>query len=178
MEKVEDLINEIHGTISQVTSSRKDEIRVMKAMMNDTSYEVDVYDSTGKIGTFNPSKTMRDIASSMISGTTKISKQEADVLADNYEFTKNEAEGMVDISKEFIHTYVHTGRKMPLGGREKSNASLIKKVVPAGTLKYPVRVGKDKNGKSICEAKEVHVESYDAVKSYSPCPAWIKKKNK
>ena len=120
----------------------------------------------------------RSMFSTVISNATHMSKTETDGLMDNYEFKNQEANAMIGLSKEFINTYLNTGRKLPLGGREKSNASLIKKVVPAGTLKYPVRVGKDKNGKSICEAKEVHVESYDAVKSYSPCPAWIKKKNK
>ena len=176
MEKVEDLIKEIHGTISQVTGSRKDEIRVMKAMMNDKDYEVDVYDSTGKIGTFNPSKTMRDIASSMISGTTKISKQEADVLADNYEFTKSEAEGMVDISKEFIHTYVHTGRKMPLGGREKSDVSFSLKEIEAGPRSYPKKIGLDTDGKAMYERGVTNVNAYESIRVYAPCPDWVRDK--
>lgn len=176
MEKVEDLINEIHGTISQVTSSRKDEIRVMKAMMNDTSYEVDVYDSTGKIGTFNPSKTMREIASSMIAGTTKITKQEADALANNYEFNKNEAEGMVDISKEFVHTYVHTGRKMPIGGREKSDIAISLKEIEAGNRSYPKKVGLDKDGKPMYERGVTKVNAYESMRVYAPCPDWVKDK--
>ena len=37
---------------------------------------------------------------------------------------------MINISKQFIHTYLETGRKLPLGGREKSNISLVNKTIP------------------------------------------------
>ena len=189
MAKVKDLVKEIYESRTTVskdgtvivysTKSHKDEVAVMRAMLNDKEYKVDVYGSNGVVEEqYCPSEEARSMFSTVISNATHMSKTETDGLMDNYEFKNQEANAMIGLSKEFINTYLNTGRKLPLGGREKSNASLIKKVVPAGTLKYPVRVGKDKNGKSICEAKEVHVESYDAVKSYSPCPAWIKKKNK
>ena len=122
MEKVEDLIKEIHGTISQ------------------------------------------------------ISKQEADVLADNYEFTKSEAEGMVDISKEFIHTYVHTGRKMPLGGREKSDVSFSLKEIEAGPRSYPKKIGLDTDGKAMYERGVTNVNAYESIRVYAPCPDWVRDK--
>ena len=44
MENVQQLINEIHNSISQKTASRKDEVRVMRAMLNDMNYKVAEYD--------------------------------------------------------------------------------------------------------------------------------------
>ena len=46
-ESVKDLVKEIKTGLSQTSSSRKDEIRVMKAMLNDPSYEVDEYGKDG-----------------------------------------------------------------------------------------------------------------------------------
>ena len=51
MEKVEELLAMINNETGTCTASKKDEIRVMKAMMNDASYEVDVYGNEGKEGT-------------------------------------------------------------------------------------------------------------------------------
>ena len=34
---------------------------------------------------------------------------------------KKEAEKFVNVSKEFVNTYLGTKRKLPLGGREKTN---------------------------------------------------------
>ena len=42
MAKVVELLKEIQDTHKQVSSSQKDEVRVMQAMLNDTSYEVGV----------------------------------------------------------------------------------------------------------------------------------------
>ena len=37
-----EIIADIKGNIKQVSSSQKDEVRVMQAMLNDTSFEVGV----------------------------------------------------------------------------------------------------------------------------------------
>ena len=50
--KVVDLIKEIKDGITQRTSSNKDEVRVMKAMLNDRTYEVGVYNKTGRVDSF------------------------------------------------------------------------------------------------------------------------------
>ena len=41
--KVADLLAEIQTNHKQVSASQRDEVRVMQAMLNDTSYEVGVY---------------------------------------------------------------------------------------------------------------------------------------
>ena len=75
--KVQDLVKEIKDNLSQVSSSSKDEVRVMQAMLNDTSYEVGVYTAAGLKETYNPSQDFRGMLSNLISGTTKISKEES-----------------------------------------------------------------------------------------------------
>ena len=96
---------------------------------------------------------------------------------DNYEFKNADAKTAVNLSKQFIYTYLETGRKLPLGGREKINASLTGKVIPEGMVKYPMKTGKfDKDGKEICEIKEKHIDSYSTIKVTGPCPSWVKNK--
>ena len=152
MEKVNDLVKEIKTNLTHASSSHKDEVRVMRAMLNDTSYEAGVYDKSGKIST-----------------------EEADSLAALYDAKKSDAESMVTISKEFINTYLKTDRKIGLGGREKSNVSIIRKGVGASTRSYPKQVGIGADGKPVYEKAEVKVSPYESVKVYSPCPAWVKK---
>lgn len=173
-ETVKGLIEEIKGTITQVTSSRKDETRVMRAMMNDTSYEVDVYSKEGKIDTFNPSKAVRAMVASAMSGAAKIPQNEATALVANYEFKRADAENLVDVSKEFINTYVHCGRKLQFGGREKSDISVSLKEIEAGNRPYPKQIGVDAEGNKIFGRGEAYVSGYESMKVYAPCPAWIK----
>lgn len=175
METVNALIKEIHGTITQTTSSRKDEVRVMQAMLSDDSYSVDVYEKDGKVGTYCPANSAREMAASVVSGIAKISPEEAKTLAASYEFKKGEAECMVDISKEFVNTYLHTGRKLNLGGREQSDLALSLKEVPEGQRPFPKPIGVDENGKKIFGRGVVIVPAYESMKVYSPCPEWIKK---
>ena len=175
MEKVNDLVKEIKTNLTHASSSHKDEVRVMRAMLNDTSYEAGVYDKSGKIGTVAPAKEFKSMISNVISTTTKISTEEADSLAALYDAKKSDAESMVTISKEFINTYLKTDRKIGLGGREKSNVSIIRKEVGASTRSYPKQVGIGADGKPVYEKVEVKVSPYESVKVYSPCPAWVKK---
>lgn len=175
MEKVQELIKEVQDNLSHASSSHKDEVRIMKAFLNDTSYEVGVYEKNGQVGTIAPAKEFRSVLSNAIATTTKISKEEADALVEGYEAKKSDAESMITISKEFLNTYLQTGRKIGLGGREKSNVSLIKKEIKASTRSYPKQVGVDAAGKPIYEKAEAKVNPYESVKVFSPCPVWIKK---
>lgn len=174
MEKVNELVKEIRGSITQKTSSKKDEIRVMQAMLNDDTFKVDVYGKAGKVGEYCPAESARELAASVIENAAKVSANEAKALAKQYTFGKHEAENMVDISKEFImNTYPHTGRKIALGGREKSDISLGLKEIEAGTRPYPKVVGIDANGKKMYGRGVATVGGYDSLKVYAPCPAWI-----
>ena len=76
----------------------------MQAFLNDTSYEVGIYDKTGKVGTVAPAKEFRSVISNAIVATTKISKEEADSLVAGYEAKKSDAESMLTVSNEFLNT--------------------------------------------------------------------------
>ena len=176
MEKVEKLINEIKTNLTQKSSSKKDEVRVMKAMLNDTSYKVSVYDKSGKTGEYCPAESAKQIVSSVLQHSAGISNTEADALAVNYEFGTSEAENMVNISKEFVNSYVHTGRKIAMGGREKSNVAIELKEIEASSRPFPKVVGIDSNGKKIYGRGMSKVGAYESLKVTAPCPAWIENK--
>lgn len=156
------------------TKSQKNEVAVMTAMLNDSSYQVGVYNNSGYQGLYCPAQSFRRIISDSMSRMTGMSRMETDGLVAKYEFTPNDSREMINFSKEFIHTYLRTGRKLPLGGRESSNISLMLKQVPGGTVSYPVKVGEDSQGHAICESKTAYVGSYETVKVYGPYPSWRK----
>lgn len=186
MENVRELINSIRSNRMPVkkdnskkyydTKSCKDEIAVAQAMMNDTTYNVDVYAGSNFQGVYNPSQSIRRVISSSMSNITGMSRVESDNLVRDYEFTPNEAKEILDFSKEFINTYLQTGRKLPLGGRENSNVSLKLKQIQPGFVSYPVKVGEDSNGKPICEPKQTYVGGYETIKVYGPWPQWAKER--
>ena len=143
MDSVRELINEINTTRTQASSKAKDEIRVMKAMLNEPNFKVDVYGKSGVEGQYCPYEESRIMVSNI---TTKISQQEAMNLANSYEFGNQESAIMVGLSKEFINTYIETGRKLPLGGREKSNISISKKIKEERVGSTPKKVGVNADG--------------------------------
>jgi hypothetical protein len=177
MEEVQSLINEIKG-VKTCTASKKDELRIMRAMMNDTSYKVATYDRNGQVGYICPSQEIRDMCASVLASTAKISNTEAEHLVREHEFKRSEAEHMIEFNKEYVNTYLQTGRKFPLGGREKSNISLSQKQIPAGYRTYPKCVGEDKSGNKIYAAGKTFVQGYDSVRVFAPAPAWLPEEKK
>lgn len=161
------------------TKSQKDEVEVCRAMMNDKGYQVTMYAGDGAVGVYNPARSFRGMISNVMSETTGISKIEADNLLDKHEFSSSQAKEMVNFSKEFFNTYLFkSGRKLSLGGRENSDVDLEAKTIPAGFVKYPVKVGEDSEGHAICESREAYVGEYDTLKVYGPFPMWRKNKIK
>lgn len=175
MENVKALIKEIKGSLSQTSASQKDEIRIMKAMLNDDDYIVDVYASEGKCGSYCPAADARSMVSNILANTAKISKAEAEDLAAKYEFKKSDAEAMVNISKEFVNTYLDTGRKLPLGGRATSNVSLSLKNIEETTRMYPKKIGINSDGSDRYEKVQTKVPAYTGIKVIAPCPKWVNK---
>ena len=113
------------------------------------------------------------MAASVVSSTTKISKDESEKLLADYEVTKSEAGAMVNISKEFINTYLGTGRKISLGGREKSNFALSKVDKEETTKRFPKKVGVSDDGKDIYEHCEKKVPAHTSIKAHGSCPSWV-----
>ena len=178
---VKELLKDINDGLSQnngvarKSASRKDEIKVMQAMLNDTSYEVDVYNKDGVESTYNPAKDFRNMCSNIISKSAQIPLAEATNLVDKYEVTKSDASSMVNISKEFVNTYIHSGRKLPLGSREYSDVSLGLKKVDESTRLYPTKVGVNDDGSDRYSKTPTVVPAHESVRVYAPCPTWINK---
>ena len=173
-ESVKALVNEIKAGLSQTSSSHKDEVRVMKAMLNDPTFEVDEYGKDGVIGSYNPCKDFRNMCTSIISSAAKIPQAEATNMMENYEVKKSEADSMVRISKEFTNTFLHTGRKLPMGARAKSDVSLSLKEVAPSTRLYPQKVGVNEDGSSKYSKAPTTVPAHEAIRVHAPCPSWIK----
>lgn len=165
-----DTIEAIKKIRTQKASSKKDEVRVMQAMLNDRSFEVSVYNNKEQIGTYSPAKAAREMSASIIMDTTKISRDEAVKLAEEHEFSRSEAENMIGISKQFIMTYINTGRKLPLGSRDNMNVGLSLKVVKSRNTSVPILIGKDANGKDIYNSSKVVTKSYESIKVHANCP--------
>lgn len=173
---VKELLKEISTSVQQKIASNKDEVKVMQAMLNDKEYSVGVYSNEGKVGEYCPSEDARKMVASVISSAAKISKEEAASLAENHEFSKAEAETFVNVSKQYVMTYLETGRKLPLGKREDMNAALFREVEPEKYSTYPKKVGVDENGKDIYQTtkKDKPTPAHPVIRSSSPCPAWMK----
>lgn len=173
-EKVNELVKEISTNLSQVSSSHKDELRVMKTMLNDPTYEVSVYGTSGIEGTYNPCKDFRSMCSSIVSGAAKIPQAEAETLVENYEIKKSEVGSMVNVSKEFVNTYLKTGRKLPLGGRENSDVSLSLKKVEESVRAYPKKIGVNEDGTDRYSKAPTKVNAHESVRVHAPCPGWLR----
>lgn len=173
-ESVKSLVNEIKTGLSQTSSSNKDEIRVMKAMLSDPTYEVDVYSKEGVVDSYNPCKEFRGMCASIISSVAKVPQSEAANMMDNYEVKKSEASSMVGISKEFVNTFLHTGRKLPLGARETSDVSLSLKSVAPSTRLFPQKVGVNDDGTARYSKSPTTVPAHDSIRVHAPCPSWVK----
>lgn len=171
---VQEAVKSIKDSVTQVSASKKDEVTLMQTMLNDRNFEVDVYAKSGKTGTYAPGKDFREALSSMVSGVANIDQKEAESLVEGYDVTRKQAESMVNVSKEFVNTYMTTGRKLNLGGRKTSNVSLTAKHCDAQITRYPKTITKD--GEKVTISAERWGEAYDGIKASSPRPSWINSK--
>ena len=172
---VEELIKEINETRTQTSASAKDETRVMRTMLNDPTFKVNVYGKSGVEGVYCPYEESRTMIGNIIRDTTKISGKEAMELSQSYEFGKQESNIMIGISKEFINTYLETGRKLPLGGRATSNVKLIIKHEEEKTKRYPKKVGVNEDGTVRYDQNATTViPAHDTIRVQGSCPSWLK----
>lgn len=172
---VMELIKEINQTRTQTSASAKDELRVMQAMLNDPEFVVDVYARSGVVGQYCPYDDAHNMVANIIKGATKVNTKEAELLSENYEFTKQDANTFINVSKEFFNTYVETGRKLPLGGREKSNIAISKKVKGERSNNFPKKVGVNDDGTDRYETcGEGTIPTHNSLRVHSSCPPWLK----
>jgi len=162
-----DIIKDVKSNVTQCSSSKKDEITVMQAMMNDTNFSVDVYSKGGKVDEYYPSRELRKMVTNVVASTTHIPVKEATELVNSYEFTRVDAAAMVNASKEFVNTYLQTGRKLPLGGRKNSDVELMWKNISDRTTEIPI---KSETG----ERLNTFIPAHGGIKAINPCPEWLK----
>lgn len=167
MENAKEVIAGIRDSISQHSASRKDEITVMKAIINDPDYSVDVYDKDGNVEVYQPTKEFRRVVSNTVSAITKIPAKEAAELVNAHEFTKSDAAALVGLSKEFVHSYLQTGRKLPIGGRATSNVELVWKQFAERTAGVPAKAGETDRSTTV-------IPAHEGIKVSNPCPPWVK----
>ena len=72
---VTQMLEEIKGNINQKKASSKDETAIMQAMLNDTTFSVDVYTNSG-VTSHCPATMFKSVMANIISDTAKISKAE------------------------------------------------------------------------------------------------------
>jgi hypothetical protein len=172
--RVMDLVKSIDQNRTQVSASNKDEVAVMRAMLNDDTYKVDVYGKSGVEGQYCPYEESRALAASILKGAANITSNEAIELANKYEFGKQDAIIMIGISKEFVNTYLETGRKLPLGGRATSDISIQRKIKEETVSSFPVKTGVNDDGSDKYEHTQGRViPAHGSLKVSSPCPPWV-----
>ncbi len=162
-----DLMNEIREiTKKQKAASRVDEIRVMRTMINDPNFSISVYDKNkGLIGSRCPREEAVKFAAGISSAITGLDNKSATELANNYEFSKKDASFLVENSKDFMQTYLQTGRKLPIIQGVDSEASIFYRPIEAKEKIVP-------NGN---EKKSTLVPSYNKVICRSKCPKYVSK---
>lgn len=165
---VKELVSSINKDLSQASSSNKDEVTVMMAMINDKTFKVDELGKDGQVvSTYCPAEVAEDLATNIIKGATKVSIAEAEELAKNYEFGKKEASAMITIAKEFTNVYLDTGRKIKYGNRDGKSLVLSQKNKEATTCTFPKRVGYGDDGKPIYQLATTNIAAYKEIKAVS-----------
>lgn len=136
------LVQFIAENTSQVSISKADEVSVMQSMLNDENFKIAVFDRTkGYIGSRSPRETALSIINDAICGVTGMGSKEASELSKSYEFTKRDASRYVTITKDFMSTYLQTGRKINVMNDSRDEASINLKYIESHEKKVP-----DQNG--------------------------------
>lgn len=173
-ETVKACIEDIQKNLTQKGSSKKDESRVMRAMLNDMNYKVGIFGKDGLESEYCPAEDYKNMCIEIVTDTTHISADEAIKLIQKRDASKIESDAMVRIGKEFILTYMQTNRKLPLGCREHSDVSFIRKEVPETTKSYPRKVGVNEDGTPRYSKVPTTVPAHDTIKVQSGCPMYKK----
>ena len=171
---VQELVQNIKSNLTQKSASTRDETRVMRAMLNDRDFKVSTYtNGNDEPEQHCPAEEFRKMLSGIVSATTKIPRQEAENLVENYDVKKSDAETMIQLSKDFTNTALRTGRRINLGGTENSNISIQLKEIPESIKRYPKKVGVNDDGSIRYENAESIVPAHEGLKVTCPCPDWV-----
>ena len=164
---LEEMINEIKANTKQISINRNDEVRVMKEMLNDPNFTVSIYDrAEGYIGQRCPHEEAVGFVKNIIQASTCLDSNDSKHLADKYEFTKRDATFLLTNMKDFMSTYLNTGRKINIVQNEKTEANLFAREVKPITKTIPASEGSK-------ETKQITTQAYTKVISNSKCPKYI-----
>ena len=165
-EPVDVVIKDIKDNLTQRSVNKIDENKVMRAMLNDPNFSISVYDrSAGYVGQRCPRQEAVKFLKNVISGATGLDRKDSEHLAENYEFTKGDANFMLTNMRDFLQVYTGTGRKINIIQSEKTEASIFTK--PVGSIEKKVP-DKDNPGAS----KNIKTAPYVKLVSSSKCPKY------
>ena len=164
--ELEQIISDIKRSTSQIAINKVDEVRVMKSMLNDKDFTIGIYDkNNGYIGQKSPHNEAVKFAKNIIAGSTGLDSKDAMHLAENYEFTKKDANFLLDNMRDFLYVYTGTGRKINIMQSAATEAAIFTKEIPASKKSVP---DKDNPGKT----KQITTSPYIKVVSTSKCPKY------
>lgn len=136
--ELEMLVSDIKKNTNQIAINKVDEIRVMRSMLNDKNFTIGVYDRTmGYIGQKSPHNEAVKFVRNIVSGTTGLDNKDAQLLAENYEFTKRDANFLLDNMRDFLYVYTGTGRKINIMQSASTEACLYTKEMEPVTKMIP-----------------------------------------
>ena len=92
-------------------------------------------------------------------------KADSKHLAENFEFTKRDANFLLSNMRNFLSVYVNTGRKINVIQDDKTEANMFVRNIPASTKIIP---DKDNPGQN----KTIKTAPYVKLVSQSRCPKY------
>ena len=159
---MKELMEEIHqATAKQRSANQVDEVRVMKTMINDPSFTVGIYNrNKGYVGQRCPHDEFVKFIGDVTSSISGLEPKHTAELANSYEATKSDASFLVNNAKDFVSTYLQTGRKLPLVQSEDSEAALLLREIESKEKQCP-------------DGSSTVVPSFNKVVCKSRCPKYI-----
>lgn len=163
--ELDNLIKSIKESTKQLGANRIDEVSVMTCMLNDKDFRVGIYDkSDGYIGSRCPANEATMFVKNIIQNATGLDSKDSLHLAESYNFTKKDATFLLSNMRDFMDTYMRTGRKFNILQNEFSEAAIYTKEVASVTKKVP---DKD-NGTS----KEIKTSAFTKLVALSKSPKY------
>ena len=164
VQSMQDLMKQIQEiTMKQKSQNKGDEVAVAQTLLNDPDFQVGIYDKNkGLIGTRNVHEEAVKFVANISAEITGLEKKTAEELASKYTFTKKDANFIINTSRDFVQTYLKTGRKFNLVQSEDAEANIFLKPTPAKEKLIPTKDG----------TKLVKTGAYQKVACKSGCPKY------
>ena len=167
--ELEKMVSQIKKETKQISINKVDEVNIMRTMLNDKNFSIGVYDkNSGYVGQRCPHDEAVLFVKNVINGATGLDTKDSKVLAENYEFTKRDANFLLTNMRDFLSVYTSTGRKINIMQNANTEACLFTKDVPEGQKYIP---DKEHPGKS----KKITTAPYTKLVSSTKAPKYTDK---